>query len=505
MLQYLLSATIVWAISLAMYELFLKQETFHSWNRAYLLLSLAMGFIIPKISLQEGGMPSSTYIRVPVERIHTIRERVTQVTTAASPKTAHSTNWLLIVYSVGLIIALGFLMVETYRLLRIASKSSSTKCPGFTLMETHRSTAPFSFFRWIFISEQAAYEPAELEFIIVHERRHIQLLHSADIVLLQLLRTLLWFHPLMWWYQKRLQMVHEYQADYRQRPQASSYGRFLIEQQLMQQIPAFTNAFFHSPIKNRIMMLTKNASSKSKLAKYLLVLPVSAVLMLACNQYNLKPSRKVVKGNKVTFRGNEFEMKSLPEQTIMMKDSTGIEVASSFETNPYPVKMNGEQIYDVEKANVAPVFNGPEGNLSGYLYARLKGEFNKLHDGAYNIVLDNLVIDKSGQLAFYDEAQLFPAVLLTNNNSKTNENGVIVAQVGSDDLVDSSAIKSIEKAAIRALDNGTFSYKPATLNGKPIITIGNDHSFDYRVVIKNHQSSFDAIPEKVGVKFTVPE
>lgn len=51
MLIYLLNVSVIWGVSLLVFQWLLKQETFHRWNRLYLLLSLAGGLLIPLLSV----------------------------------------------------------------------------------------------------------------------------------------------------------------------------------------------------------------------------------------------------------------------------------------------------------------------------------------------------------------------------------------------------------------------------------------------------------------------
>jgi hypothetical protein len=43
MLQYLLNATAIWLISLVLFDLFLRRESYHGYNRFYLLFTTLVG------------------------------------------------------------------------------------------------------------------------------------------------------------------------------------------------------------------------------------------------------------------------------------------------------------------------------------------------------------------------------------------------------------------------------------------------------------------------------
>lgn len=47
MLQYLFNLTAIWLICLLVYDLFLRKETYHTYNRLYLNISILLGIALP--------------------------------------------------------------------------------------------------------------------------------------------------------------------------------------------------------------------------------------------------------------------------------------------------------------------------------------------------------------------------------------------------------------------------------------------------------------------------
>jgi len=47
MVSYLLNVSAIWLLSLLCFDIFLKRETYHAMNRAYLLATLVLGLLIP--------------------------------------------------------------------------------------------------------------------------------------------------------------------------------------------------------------------------------------------------------------------------------------------------------------------------------------------------------------------------------------------------------------------------------------------------------------------------
>src|SRR5689334_22992080 len=80
MIQYLLNITIIWLLSLLCFDLFLKRETWHEYNRSYLLFTLLAGIFIPLYSRHSLAATVTTAER-PLQRIDDIRSILVQTAT----------------------------------------------------------------------------------------------------------------------------------------------------------------------------------------------------------------------------------------------------------------------------------------------------------------------------------------------------------------------------------------------------------------------------------------
>ncbi len=67
MIHYLLQIVAFQLLFLVVYDLFLKNETFFKWNRAYLLLTPVLSFVLPliKIDLIRRHIPEEFIIQLP--------------------------------------------------------------------------------------------------------------------------------------------------------------------------------------------------------------------------------------------------------------------------------------------------------------------------------------------------------------------------------------------------------------------------------------------------------
>jgi beta-lactamase regulating signal transducer with metallopeptidase domain len=77
----------------------------------------------------------------------------------------------------------------------------------------HPALMAFSFFNFIFMSRAFDLSSADRDYIIQREKVHGRKLHSVDIPLIEILRIVFWFNPLLVLYKKEIILVHEFEAD----------------------------------------------------------------------------------------------------------------------------------------------------------------------------------------------------------------------------------------------------------------------------------------------------
>lgn len=464
MLQYWLNMTAIWLLSLLVFDLFLRKESFHSYNRLYLIVTLLTGILLPLWSLQESDIVYIAKVTEPaIENVSAVKKTIVQSTVAET--TTDYGRLLFYAYTTGVVVGLLLILKEVLTIVRLYRKGDKTKDGVWTIIETGKSHSPFSAFRYVFISSKQNYTNDELRMILSHEEQHGHALHFIDLTLFQLVRTFCWFNPLVYIYHNRLLVVHEYQADAAVDKTPAEYGRFLIEQALLSPAPSLSHSFNRSPIKNRIVMLTRKTSALAQ-SKRAIAIPLLLVCVLCFTKNAFSDDKRKVNGNEVTYKGNVFTMKTYPIDTVFVTDpTTGKERILIRKRDPRPIKMNGEEIlYDYEKDETGAFY--PINNLStiGTLSAasiiqavinEIQDELVKLPDGQYNLGINNVVLNKKGEIAYYDFAGF---------QSYTNGNAI------SEDLK-----KHIDKIIITAIDK--LAAKPATMKGKPVIYMTNNSDF----------------------------
>ncbi|MCG2429617.1 M56 family metallopeptidase [Aequorivita xiaoshiensis] len=270
MIHTILQILVFQLLFLAVYDLFLKKETFFNLNRAYLLLTPTLSIILPFVSLD--------FLQENIPQEYVVQLTAVILGNTASEAGSDATFWMSTLSSLYFIGVLFTSFIFSVKLLKIAKLRVSGKKKNFKgtrLILLPKTDLTFSFFSTIYLGETVSEENKAS--IIAHEKVHIQQKHSYDLLYFELLRIVFWFNPLVYMFQNRISTLHEYIADSeitRNKDKKQYYQNLLSEVFQTEQI-SFVNTFFkQSLIKKRIIMLQKSKSQKGAQVKYLLLLPI---------------------------------------------------------------------------------------------------------------------------------------------------------------------------------------------------------------------------------------
>ncbi len=285
MLQYIIKLSICLAVLYIFYRAVLRPLTFYQCNRFYLLCYSLLSFAIPFINIApwvQGKENQSLIHFIPVISYHTADVQ-TVATTPGWLQRLTATDWLLFVVAVGTIIMLVKLGLQYLSLRRIRNNAILLKADaGIQLYETSATVSPFSFGNAIYINRRL-HTPEELQRIIQHEFVHVQQKHTIDLLVAELLCVFNWFNPFAWLIRSSIRQNLEFIADsnvVENGIDKKEYQYLLLK---VTGAPQYSIAghFNLSNLKKRIAMMNKMKSTRLHLAKFLFVLPLMAVLLLA--------------------------------------------------------------------------------------------------------------------------------------------------------------------------------------------------------------------------------
>ena len=164
----------------------------------------------------------------------------------------------------------------------ICSGSRQALESGETLIITETDTAPFSWMKYIVISRED-YESGYSQ-ILTHEKAHIALRHSWDILFVDMITALQWFNPAIWMLKADLRALHEFEADdavLRSGANIKEYQYLLIRKAVSKSGYSVANSFNHSTLKARITMMLNKKSSRMSAWKALYVIPLVGISLAA--------------------------------------------------------------------------------------------------------------------------------------------------------------------------------------------------------------------------------
>lgn len=314
-LLYFGKVNIYWILFYACYWLLFRKHTFFVWNRAYLIGSLLISFLLPIISIPETEQAVAPTLFYSVDAVTSVP--FSTVTEYSVPETFDWMQWIWFFAAIGSFFMLKKLVKSFWDLRQIISQGDLIPQPDFNLiLLSDNQTGSFSFLKWLVLN-QYDYENNP-DPILRHELVHIQQRHSLDILLVEIIKVAFWFNPIIWFYKISLQEVHEFLAD-EAAPNRDHYARFLVSYSLAVPVTLLTNHFFNSStLKSRIKMIYKNRNSRWALGKYLMIFPVLllAVLLTAAREKLILP----VKSKSLVHSDSETEIvKSIDQPTELTK------------------------------------------------------------------------------------------------------------------------------------------------------------------------------------------
>ena len=282
-LVYILKSAVCLAIFYLFYRLLLSKETFHRFNRMALLGVMLLSCLLPLVKVTvEQASPVNAQV-MSMEDLLLMYQWNSEAVVEEGSRPFHWQEGLVLVYFVGLFFVIVRHLWSLGRMLYLIRHSRCERLDnGIRLVVHRRKLAPFSWMRYIVISETDLKESGH--HILVHEMAHIHYRHSWDLLLAEACAWLQWFNPAIWLLKQELQNIHEYEADeevLRQGINAKEYQMLLIKKAVGARLYSIANSFNHSSLKKRITMMIRKKSNPWARAKYLYVLPLAAVTVAA--------------------------------------------------------------------------------------------------------------------------------------------------------------------------------------------------------------------------------
>ncbi|SHF66041.1 M56 family metallopeptidase [Pedobacter caeni] len=316
-LFYMVKVSVCLTAFYGCYHFFLRRLTFFKGNRYFLLLGLLLSFVVPLIQIEvERVVSAKESVAVPLGIPLVAKGGFSEVKPAVvsalplseKPDLFSGDHWKLLLWYLYCIVALLMLLTFLVRMavLLKAMLSSGQRFGRLKLVYKSEGFTNCSFFNCVFVNDNGL-SGEEVEALLRHEELHSRKYHSLDKLLISVCKILLWFNPVIYLYERAIELVHEYEAD----EEASSgsfgttlYAGLLLKLALKKRTPALTHGFALIPVKERIKMIFTKPSNRMKKLMYLAGLPLLAVLLWS---FSIKRIDKVVdqKENVLAFKKKE--------------------------------------------------------------------------------------------------------------------------------------------------------------------------------------------------------
>ena len=329
---YILKTSICLTGFYLFYRLLLSKETFHRFNRVALLGILLLSLLIPfcEITVPEESEVQQTLLTI--EQILTLADHVPQTEVEVLPSSIPL--WLpvlLCIYLLGILFFLGRNIYSLSHMLRLLHGGRQEKLEkGITLIIHDKNIAPFSWMKYVVISEKDLQENGKE--ILIHEMAHVHNRHSIDLLISDICIIFQWFNPTSWLLKQELQNIHEYEADetvIRQGVNAKQYQLLLIKKAVGTRLYSMANSFNHSKLKKRITMMLKEKSSPWARMKYLYVLPVAAITLTAFARPEISNELNEISTIKVNDITSILDAKEVNNSLLTADTTQKVEVKTS--------------------------------------------------------------------------------------------------------------------------------------------------------------------------------
>lgn len=273
-IYYLLKVSVCLFLFSGSYMLFLKKLSFFKTNRIYLLATLFLSFIIPYLRFQ--NIQNIKPVRFfdsynPVEQITS--KSLAPIIINNELSSLSVSDLFLYLYLLITIVLLWRGFSKVYQLIEYVNVDFEL-INNLKVIYKETGFVNCSFFNYVFI-DKTSLTIDEMQILLKHEEVHARQFHTIDKLILLVFKAFLWFNPVIYWYERMLEEVHEFEADAITANvfPADLYASLLIEMATKKQSDLILHSFSKHPLKARIARLFTAVSATRLKWSYLTIIP----------------------------------------------------------------------------------------------------------------------------------------------------------------------------------------------------------------------------------------
>lgn len=299
---------LVSAVMSAYYLLFLRDKTFHHYNRFYLLGTMVLSLLLPLLKVEYFTIETDS-------RILLLLNQFNQSSAQEVENSFNVWNFGALILGMVSFFLLAKLTLGLVKIHQLKKEFPKESIEGITFYNTNLHAAPFSFFRNLFWKKSILINSDLGKQILKHEMVHIEQKHSFDKLFVQIIQSLFWFNPIFYFIKKEITLIHEYLADKKAVKNADTraFAQMLLASNFSGNVLPATSPFLSSNLKKRLKMLTQK-NTKYSYARRILALPilfgVSFALLVNAKNIEIKKQNKAI----------EVAVQELKKDTVKEKD-----------------------------------------------------------------------------------------------------------------------------------------------------------------------------------------
>ena len=414
-LAYFLKINVGIIVFYIFYRLFFYKDTFFHWRRTALLCFLGVSLFYPMLNLQEWVKAHEPMVVIADLYATTLLPEVVFEETITPTHTnwqEFATNSLSIIYFCGVILLFIRFIMQLTSIILLRIQCKVTEIQGVRVQILNKASGPFSFFHWIFVHPES-HTQEELAEILTHEQTHAHQLHSADIMFSELICIACWFNPFIWLMKREIRNNLEYMAD--QRVLQTGYDYKVYQYHLLglahnKAAATLYNSFNVLPLKNRIKMMNKKRTKEIGRTKYLLFLPLAALLLIISNieavaRTTKNFAREVIQTVEKSTEQVTKATGQIPEQATVEEVTIPKEIPADIDItdkDPSAImqKVNTEDDDDIfDVVEEMPVFPGGQTGLMEFIAKNLRYPVKAQKEGIQGRVIARFIVEKDGSVS----------------------------------------------------------------------------------------------------------
>lgn len=262
MSNYLIELSLIHIALMLGYWFLLRKERQYAKMRFYLLGSTLLTITIPLLKLPKLLFNNKEpFAAVPMEALPA---DIMTITPTAAPSIWNYDLLIWMYITISVFFLFKFFSSVLY-LIYLARKSSYERFNDLYIRKVRNIKGSFTFFNWIFLSDEIDKKGQDYDVIVKHEKAHASMGHTYDILFFELFKVCFWWLPTAWFINKEIRKIHEYQADaYALKSyNIDQYSIILINSTLKSNGLSLASSFHEGLILKRLIAMKQQAKNVS--------------------------------------------------------------------------------------------------------------------------------------------------------------------------------------------------------------------------------------------------